>query len=193
MASPLSLARSEPVHQLQARITFTASGPFGLQVRGRGSDMWCFVDRDVVVFAVALSGLTTGISMRDRTMLDLFDASRFPAAELRVPRAAILIPKNKGLGEGTVQATLTLHGQSGPVEVSYTLKRHGDALEIAGSLNVLASKWGVKLPRHMGFGLKSMVAVKVQVSAAMDALTDEARCSTQHARRPRTATPANHG
>jgi hypothetical protein len=189
MASHLSLTRPEPVHQFQARVTFTASGPFGLQVRGRGSDMCCFVDREAVVFAVPLGSLSTGISMRDRTMLDLFQASRFPDAELRIPRAAILVPQKKGIAEGNVQATLTLRGQSGPVQVSYTLKRQGNALEITGGLSVLASLWGVKLPRHMGFGLKSLVAVKVQISAAADALTNETGRLTQRVR-TRSATAA---
>lgn len=145
---------------LDARITFTASGPLGLRVRGRGKELHWFEDGKSLVFAVPLPRITTGISLRDGAMHDLLGTRRFPTVELRVPRAEVSIPSGKGGAEGTVKGTLTLRGRSAPIEVDYELMRQGDILAVTGSMRVPVDAWGISLPQHMGFGLKSQVAVK---------------------------------
>ena len=57
-------ARAEEV-ALDARVTFTASGPLGLRVRTRGKELRCFEDGKSLVFSVPLPGITTGIALRD--------------------------------------------------------------------------------------------------------------------------------
>jgi polyisoprenoid-binding protein YceI len=146
---------------LEARVTFTASGPLGLRVRGRGKELVCLEDGKSLVFSVPLRGITTGISMRDGAMHDLLGTRRFPTVELRVPRAAVTLPKGKGGAEGTVKGTLTLRGKSAPIDVCYELEHHRDTLAVTGTMRVSVDTWGISLPHHMGFGLKSQVAVKV--------------------------------
>jgi polyisoprenoid-binding protein YceI len=159
----LSLASDARAEEgaLDARVTFTASGPLGLRVRGRGKELRWFEDGKSLVFAVPLPGITTGIALRDGAMHDLLGTRRFPTVELRVPRAEVSIPGGKGGSEGTAKGTLTLRGKSAPIEVGYELKRQGDTFAVTGSLRVPVDAWGISLPQHMGFGLKSLVAVKV--------------------------------
>ena len=149
---------------LEARVTFTASGPLGLRVRGRGKELRCFVDGKSLLFSVPLRGITTGISMRDGAMHDLLGTRRFSTVELRVPRAAVSIAKGKVGAEGAAKGTLALRGKCAPIDVSYDLKRHGDTLTVTGTMRVPVDTWGISLPHHMGFGLKSQVAVKVVFS-----------------------------
>lgn len=171
MSSPrqpsLSLASDDRAEEetLDARVTFTASGPLGLRVRGRGNELRCFADgKRSLVFSVPLGGIRTGITMRDGAMHDLLGTRRFPTVELRVPRAAVSIPKGKVGAEGMAKGMLTLRGKSALIEVCYELKRHGDTLAVTGSMRVPVDTWGISLPHHMGFGLKSQVAVKVVFS-----------------------------
>jgi hypothetical protein len=163
----LSLASDARAEEeaLDARVTFTASGPLGLRVRGRGKELRWFGDGKSLVFSVPLPRITTGIAMRDGAMHDLLGTRRFPTVELRVPRAEVSIPNGKGGAEGTAKGTLTLRGKSAPVEVGYEFKRHGDTLAVTGTMRLSVDAWGVSLPHHMGFGLKSHVAVKVVFSA----------------------------
>jgi hypothetical protein len=164
--SPSSLASHTLAEEevLDARVTFTASGPFGLRVRGRGKELRCFEAGKSLVFSVQLRGIKTGISMRDIAMHDLLGTLQFPTVELRVPRAAVSVPHGKGGVEGTTQGTLTLRGKSAPVEVGYEIERKGDTLAVTGRLRLSVDTWGISLPQHMGFGLKSQVAVKVVFS-----------------------------
>ena len=161
-----NLASDAPTAEeaLDARVTFTASGPLGLRVRGRGKELYWFEDGNSLVFSVPLCGLKTGISMRDFAMHDLLGTLRFPTVELRVPRAGVSAAKGKGSAMGTAKGTLTLRGKNAPVEVGYAIERNGDTLAVTGSLRVPVDTWGISLPHHMGFGLKSEVAVKVVFS-----------------------------
>ena len=161
-----TLASAAPVAEeaLDARVTFSASGPLGLRVRGRGKELHWFEDGKSLVFSVPLRGIKTGISMRDFAMHDLLGTLRFPTVELRVPRAGIHAGKGKVSAMGTAKGTLTLRGKTAPVEVAYDIKRNGDTLAVTGSLRVPVDTWGISLPHHMGFGLKSQVAVKVVFS-----------------------------
>jgi hypothetical protein len=169
--SMASGARAEE-EALEARVTFTVSGPLGLRVRGRGKELRCFEDGKSLVFSVPLRDITTGISMRDGAMHDLLGTRRFPTVELRVPRAAVTIPKGKGGAQGTANGMLTLRGKSAPIDVCYELKRHGDTLAVTGSMRVPVDTWGISLPHHMGFGLKSQVAVKVVFSVCAGPFQD---------------------
>lgn len=157
--------RADEVRVVDARVTFTASAPFGLRVRGRGSELICFADRQSLIFTVPLRGLTTGISTCDKTMHDLLATKRFPTAELRVPRALILIPRPGRRAEGTAEGAMTLRGTTARIEASYKIGRQGGTLEVTGSMRLPVDTWGVVLPRHMGFALKSLVPVKILFSA----------------------------
>ena len=160
-----SLSPASEVHAeeeaFDARVSFSASGPLGLRVRGRGKELRCFADGKSLVFSVLLPGITTGIALRDAAMHDLLSTRRFSTVELRVPRATVSIPKGKGGVEGTAMGTLTLRGKTALIEVCYEIKHHGDTLVVTGAMRVPVDTWGISLPHHMGFGLKSQVAVKV--------------------------------
>ena len=163
--------RAESPSSRDARITFTASGPLGLRVRGRGAELSVFEDAKSMVFSVPLRGIKTGISMRDGIMHDLLGTRRFPTIELRVPRACIDIPEGKASVEGTAKGTLVLRGKAAPIDASYEIKRHSDTLNVIGAMRVPIDAWGIQLPRHMGFGLKSQVAVKVVFAVPAVAFT----------------------
>ncbi len=162
----------DELRPLEPRVTFTASGPLGLRVQGRCRELACCEQDGALVFSVPLHNLKTGISMRDHAMHELLCTRRYPTVELRVPRSGLTLPGGKGPVEGTCKATLVLRGLSGPLEVSYQIKRVGSMLEVTGATRIRVDLWGIKLPTHMGFGLKTQVPVKVvfKVPAASFAL-----------------------
>ena len=105
-----------------------------------------------------------GRLQRDGAMHDLLGTRRHPTVELRVPRADVTIPSGKASAEGEVVGRLTLRGKSAPISVAYETKSSGDKLGVTGSMRIPVDKWGISLPQHMGFGLKSLVAAKVVFS-----------------------------
>ncbi len=157
---------AEALETADARVTFTASGPFGLRVRGRGKEVRCCSDGKAFVFSVPLGGIKTGISLRDKAMHELLGTRRFPTVELRVARPDVTIPASARSAEGEVEGTLRLRGKSAPIDVAYQIKRSGEKLDVTGSIRIPIETWGISLPRHMGFGLKSQVAVKVVFSVS---------------------------
>lgn len=146
------------------RITFTASGPLGLRVQGRGRELGFLDDAGTLVLSVPLRSITTGIGMRDSAMHELLGTRRHPFVELRVPLGAISLPGDKRCVGGACGGTLNLRGKSGPIEVSYRLERKGEMIGVTGAFRIPVDEWGIMLPRHMGFGLKSHVPVKAAFS-----------------------------
>lgn len=81
------------------------------------------------------------------------DTSRDPVAMVTLTRPVTL---NVGFASGTtvterVTGRLAMHGISRPVVVTVSGRRDGSALQVAGSIPVTFSRWGIRGPQSFGF------------------------------------------
>ncbi|MGZ6163666.1 MAG: YceI family protein, partial [Myxococcaceae bacterium] len=86
---------------------------------------------------------------------------KYPNAQLAVARTAIKFPAEGQSTEGTVPATLALHGKSKTVPVHYRASRQGKSYEVKGDLKVDFREFGIEIPSYLGATVKPPVDVNV--------------------------------
>lgn len=144
-----------------ASVTFLATGPGGLQIKGSGTDLTVDDKGDTVTVVVPLKDIDTGIALRNKHMRDKYlEVAKYPTVELTVSRAEIRLGAS-GEGAGDANGTMKLHGQSKPVRFHYAVKRSGAASNVAGSLRVNMKDFGIEEPSFMGATVKPEVDVNV--------------------------------
>ncbi len=145
-----------------AQVNFIALGPAGLRIEGKSSDLSVTDRPDALVVTVPLAKLETGISLRDHHMQEKYlESQKYPNAQLAVSRGAIKFPGEGQTTEGTVPATLALHGHSKTVAVHYRASRQGKAYDVKGDLKVDVREFGIEIPNYLGATVKPPVDVNV--------------------------------
>lgn len=135
---------------------FKASGPAGLSIDGTTSDVAVADDGSTVTITVNLTNIKTGIELRDKHTKEHLETSRYPTAELKVPRSQLKLP---GGGEGDAKGRMTIHGQTKDVTFHYNASKSGDTYDIKGTTKVNINEYGIKTPTYMGVGVKPNVGV----------------------------------
>lgn len=149
-------------HASNAAVSFIATGPGGLKIEGKTSDLSVNEENGKVHFVVPIARLDTGIDLRNRHMREKYlEVGKYPNAELVVDRSAIKFPSDGAESSGTANGTMTIHGQSKPVAVAYKAKRAGSNYDISGSLRVNIKEYGVEVPSYLGVTVKPDVDVNV--------------------------------
>jgi polyisoprenoid-binding protein YceI len=145
-----------------AAVSFVALGPAGLRIEGKSSDLQVTDRPDALVVTVPLAKLETGISLRDHHMQEKYlESQKYPNAQLAVARSAIKFPAAGQTTEGTVPATLALHGKSKTVPVHYKATHNGNAYDVKGDLKVDFREFGIEIPNYLGATVKPPVDVNV--------------------------------
>ena len=145
-----------------AQVSFTAQGPAGLRIEGKSTELLVTDRPDAVVVTVPLAKLETGISLRDHHMHEKYlESQKYPNAQLAVARSAIKFPTDGQSSEGTVPATLALHGKSKTVSVHYQATRKGAAYDVKGNIKVDFREFGIDVPSYLGATVKPPVDVNV--------------------------------
>lgn len=145
-----------------AKVNFIAQGPAGLTIEGSSSELQVTDRPDALVVTVPLAKLETGISLRDHHMQEKYlESQKYPNAQLAVARSAIKFPGEGQSTEGTVPATLALHGKSKTVPVHYRATRQGKSLDVKGDLKVDFREFGIEVPVYLGATVKPPVDVNV--------------------------------
>lgn len=150
-------------HAREAAVSFFATGPAGLKIEGKTSELAVSEQGGKIHFVVPLSGIDTGISLRNKHMREKYlEVAKYPNAELVVDRSALKVPADGAESNGTVPGTMTIHGQSRPVSVSYKSKRAGVAHQIEGSVHLNVKEFGIEIPSYMGVTVKPDIDVTVR-------------------------------
>ncbi|EYF06241.1 YceI family protein [Chondromyces apiculatus] len=145
-------------------VEFKATGPAGLSIVGKSSEVRASDTADSVTIVVPLAKLDTGIGLRNDHMRDKYlETSKYPNAELTVAKSAIGYPA-VGAGEATGQ--LKLHGQTKPVKFKYEAKKSGTGHAVSGTVRVNMTEFGIEKPSYMGLSVKPDVDVAVTFNTA---------------------------
>lgn len=150
----------------EARVTFTATGPAGLNIVGTGNELQVTETEHDIVVSVPLKTLDTKIELRNRHMKEKYlEVDKYPNAELRIARSALEFPKEAASATRTVQGTLTLHGQSRPTSFTYSAAaaagKTTGSIDVTGSLRIDIKNFGIAQPGYLGVSVKPEVDVAV--------------------------------
>jgi polyisoprenoid-binding protein YceI len=144
----------------QAAVTFTCTGPGGLHVQGKGSELQVAEKDGALVLTVPLAHVTTGIGLRDTHMREKYlEADKYPNAELAVPRAGLKFPSDGESVDATAPGTMNIHGTSKPVTFHYKAVRHGATYEVSGDVHLNMNDYGITTPSYLGITVKPPVDV----------------------------------
>ena len=145
---------------------FRASGPGGINIDGKTSDVRVTDDGTTVTITVGLAGIDTGMGLRDKHTKEALDTAQFPTAELKVARGDLKFPAAGGESSGDAKGKLKIHGQTKDVTFHYTVNLAGDTLSVKGTAaKVNMNDFGIKTPSYLGVGVKPEVDVNVNFQA----------------------------
>ncbi|HVP60250.1 MAG TPA: YceI family protein [Myxococcaceae bacterium] len=145
---------------------------------------------------IALTGFTTGLSLRDEDLRDqFFQVDRFPEAVLTItrierPSQGILVPGREGQADAV--GALSLHGKDQPVRIPISVlltdgEGHRD-LQVTGTFDVPFTEYGI--PRPARLFLKLGTVAHVRFEATFRGTTPAAPAVALAAAPPAAAAPA---
>jgi polyisoprenoid-binding protein YceI len=146
----------------QAKVSFRCTGPGGLHIDGKGSELSVQEVGEALVVTVPLQNVSTGIGLRDTHMHTKYlEIAKYPNAELSVPRAGLQFPKEGETVDATAPGTMTIHGTSKPVTFHYKVVRHGAVYEVSGDVQLNMNDYAITPPNYLGITVKPPVEVAV--------------------------------
>ena len=145
-----------------SQVSFTATGPAGMQIVGTSSDLTVGEEWTNIKVAVPLAKVTTGIALRDRHMHEKYlEVEKYPNAELTLARSGLHVPAAGASSDATANGTMAIHGKSRQVTIHYVAKRTGGALHVAGSVHVNMNDYGIETPSYLRVSVKPDVDIAV--------------------------------
>lgn len=151
-----------------ARVAFEGHGPAGFRLEGVTDALELRDAGGQWVFTVPLATLKTGIALRDRHMREKYlQTDRFPQAVLALSRDAVPLPDEGQTRSGTAPAELTLHGQTRPVQVAYSISRSGGRYQIAATVPLDMGAFGIEQPSYLGLTVQPEVVVNATLAVQM--------------------------
>ncbi|MDP2339645.1 MAG: YceI family protein [Deltaproteobacteria bacterium] len=149
-----------------AEAVFHGSGPGGFKIEGKSQKLDVKDDGTSITVSVDLTGLATGITLRDRHMRDKYlEVAKFPLATLVVPVASLKVPAT-GAIEGDAKGQFTLHGVTKELPFHYkgTCKADGLCM-VDGTLDMNMNEFGVNVPSYLGVTVKPNISTSVHFLA----------------------------
>lgn len=144
---------------------FRASGPGGINIDGKSTDVRVADDGSTVTITVGLGALDTGIGLRDKHTKEALEADQFATAELKVARSELKFPAAGAESSGDAKGKLKIHGQTKDVTVHYTAGAAGGTLNVKGAAKINMTDFGIKPPSYLGVGVKPDVEINVSFQA----------------------------
>ena len=148
-----------------ASASFLAHGPAGMDITGKTSDVNVGDDGSNITVVVKLTGIDTGMGLRDKHTKEALEVDTYPTAELKVARSALRFPAAGAESSGDAKGSLKIHGQTKDVTFHYTAKLDGDTLGVKGSANINMTDFGIKPPSYLGVSVKPDLGINVSFSA----------------------------
>ena len=163
VVTSMAVSAAAKINGSGGSVEFTAVGPAGLKIHGRGGGVTATEDGGNVIVTVPLGSVTTGIGLRDSHMRDKYlETAKYPNAVLTVPRSALTLPAG---GSGDTNGTMTLHGKQRPVKVHYDASRQGDGYAVTGTARINMTDFGIEQPSFAGTTVRPDVDVSVSFTA----------------------------
>lgn len=141
---------------------FQAVGPAGLKIEGAGKGVVASEHDGTIRVEVPLSGMTTGISMRDEHMKKAIHAEKYPKAILEVSRSALKFPEDGQTLEAKVQGSFTINGTTTLLPFEYQVTRTGSDFHVVGKSVIDITKFKIEIPCYLGVCVDKDVKIKAQ-------------------------------
>ena len=147
---PAGFAFAELAIDGKSKVGFKATGPGGLKINGKGTEISVTETGEAIVFSVDMNKVSTGIKLRDSHMREKYvETDKFPNAEMEIPKGGLDFP-DSGTKSGKVKVTFKAHGQEQETELSYKIKKVKDGYQIEGDFPYNTEQLGIEIPSYLG-------------------------------------------
>ena len=145
---------------------FRGRGPGGFSLEGTTHQLRVEDDGTTLKVVVPLSGLQTGIALRDRHMREKYlEVEKYPDAVLALPWSAVKLPEDGRSLEATSPGTMTLHGQSHEVQARYKIARSGTSYRVSGNVALDIRNYGIDIPSYFGVTVQPDIEASASFTA----------------------------
>ena len=145
---------------------FKASGPAGLDIVGKTSDIVVSESGKEILVKVALANLDTGIGLRNRHMREKYlEVAKYPSADLTVARGDLKFPEEGKEVASEATGELKIHGKGRKVHFGYHAKKGSDGFDVSGSMRIDIRDFGIAVPSYLGVSVKPNVDISVHFAA----------------------------
>lgn len=157
-------------------VDFVAVGwPSALRIRGEGRGLAgaLTVKGNSVEgqISFALDSIDTGIGLRNKHLKEKYlETARFPAAHLSLTSIDITkLPTSRSFEPRDLpfDAILQLHGVDHSVHGLARIGRSGDRVQVAASLDLRTTDFGIAIPHYMGITVGEQVKVNVKFAGIL--------------------------
>jgi polyisoprenoid-binding protein YceI len=145
-----------------SKVQFLAVGPAGLKINGHSADLSASEGGGNLTVKAKLTGLKTGIGLRDKHLRNYLETDKHPEATLTVQRDKLKTPADHETMTSTASGKLTLHGVTKPVKFEYKAKRTGSDYHVQGMTQIDIRDFKVKVPCYLGVCVEPQVQIKVK-------------------------------
>ncbi|HZW87610.1 MAG TPA: YceI family protein [Myxococcaceae bacterium] len=146
-------------------VLLSMQGPAGLRIEGTTHELTISERDGELVFEVPLSGVDTGIGLRNRHLRGYLDVAHFPTAALHVARKTVQLPAPGKWAEADAPGTLTIRGVSRPCTVHYRAEGGaGGDVRVRGTIGIDMRDFGVEVPSYLGVSVDPAVSIQVDFS-----------------------------
>jgi len=115
-----------------------------------------------VTLTAPLTGLKTGIGLRDKHLKNYLHVDKHPNATLVVDRSTLKLPSDNEVVESTATGQFTLNGVTQAVPFTYRAKRTGSDYHVQGRSEINIEKFQIERPCYLGVCVDPNVKVKVK-------------------------------
>jgi len=146
-------------------VVVSMQGTAGLHIEGTTHELTVSEHDGELLFQVPLSGVDTGIGLRNRHLRNYLDVAHFPRAELRVPRWTLTFPASGRVAESDALGVLTIHGVYRPCSVHYRAERASSGeIRVRATTGIDMRDFGVEVPSYLGVHVDPEVRIQVDFS-----------------------------
>lgn len=156
-SSFLAVLAALPLLAAATRVTgepaagFRGRGPGGFSLEATTHQLRVEDDGTTLKVVVPLSGLQTGIALRDRHMREKYlEVQKYPDAVLALTWSAVKLPEDGRSLEATAPGMMTLHGKSHEVQARYKIARSGSSYQVSGNVALDIRDYGIEIPSYFG-------------------------------------------
>lgn len=148
----------------EATVEAHMQGPAGLEITAQSTSVVADDNGENLSFVIPVTSLKTGIGLRDSHMRKALDATTFSDIRLVIADSAIKLPPGEDVAEASVVGSLTLHGTTREVRVSYAAVVDCDNhVGVSAKFVIDMRDFGITPPSYMGLAVRPKVTVETKL------------------------------
>lgn len=119
------------------------------------------LEDSTVDFYLDVNTLKTGISKRDKDMLETLNAEEYPFAEFFGQLTEPLDTDMEGPQEVTADGEFTIHGETRPLSVEGTIEKTPEGLQLSAAWTINIEDYGIEPPGILFYRVSEKIDIRI--------------------------------